>query len=265
VSVYDLGDVATFTFKVTDTTGAPANATTVVATITLPDATSATPTVSNPVTGTYTATYTPSQIGRHGVRFVATGTNATAQTDVFDVRDSALLPLIGLGETKDHLNIPAATTTYDDELRRHIDTATELVETHCGRYFRRQTVVVYPHPDTTILLNPPVVSITSVVIDGTTISASNYHVNRTTGVLTLDTHPGYDVDDVTITYVAGTNTPPEPVRHATMLLTAHLWETQRGRVARPRATDDGYAPGTTFTMPRRVEEILAMYRLGGFA
>jgi len=265
VSVYDLGDVATFTFKVTDSTGAAANATTVVATITLPDATTVTPTVTNPATGTYTATYTPTLIGRHGVRFVATGTNATAQTDVFDVRDPYLLPLIGLAETKDHLNIPMTTTNLDEELRRMIDTATEMVETYCGRYFRRQTVTTTPAGgEFYYLLRPPVLSITSVVIDGTTLSSSAYRVNSASGVLQLVTTTGIYVDSMSVTYVAGYANPPEPVRHATILLTAHLYETQRGKLGRQRTSED-FQPGLAFTLPNRVSEILDQYRIGGFA
>ena len=48
---YDLGDVATLAVQIKDSTGTLANAGALAATITLPDGTTTTPTVSNPSTG----------------------------------------------------------------------------------------------------------------------------------------------------------------------------------------------------------------------
>ena len=70
---YDLGDVATLAVQIKDSTGTLANAGALAATITLPDGTTTTPTVSNPSTGNYQISYITTQLGRHGIRWVATG------------------------------------------------------------------------------------------------------------------------------------------------------------------------------------------------
>ena len=88
MSTYDLGDVAALSVAITDTTGAAANAGAVALTITLPDGTTTAPIVTNPATGSYTAAYTPTQSGRFGVRWVATGVNACAFTDTFTVAEA---------------------------------------------------------------------------------------------------------------------------------------------------------------------------------
>ena len=79
MSTYDLGDVVTVGVTVKDSAGVAADATTVVATVTLPDATTATPTVAHTGTGLYSVAYTPTMAGQHQIRWVATGTNASGR------------------------------------------------------------------------------------------------------------------------------------------------------------------------------------------
>ena len=69
-------------------------------TITLPDLTTASASVSNPSTGSYTATYTPTQVGLHRVRWVGTGTIVASYTDDFTVDDATLPSIVGLSELK---------------------------------------------------------------------------------------------------------------------------------------------------------------------
>ena len=141
---YDLGDVVPLGITITDSTGANANASAVTCTITLPDGTTSTGSVTNPSTGLYNCDFSPSQTGRHAVRWVATGTNASAYTDEFTVRDYADLGLLGLDEVKSHLNISATDTTLDEELRRFIDAATDLAEQYLGQILGRKTFTNEP-------------------------------------------------------------------------------------------------------------------------
>ena len=122
--MFDLGDVVPLAVNVKDTAGALANATAVVLTITLPDGTTATPSVTNSSTGVYSATYTPAVAGRFGVRWVATGTNASTYVDAFTVAAGA--GLISLDEVKAFLNITS--TTNDEELREFVAAATVAAE-----------------------------------------------------------------------------------------------------------------------------------------
>ena len=78
MAVFDLGDVANLTITVRNSSGVAANAGSVACTITQPDGTSSTPAVSNTGTGTYSAGFTPTQAGRHLIRWVATGANASS-------------------------------------------------------------------------------------------------------------------------------------------------------------------------------------------
>ena len=71
---------------VTDDSGAPIAATGVVVTVTLPNLTTATPAVTNPVLGTYSAYYPTTQGGRHVARWTgAIGANTLVIEEVFDV------------------------------------------------------------------------------------------------------------------------------------------------------------------------------------
>lgn len=266
MSTYDLGDVVRLDFLVTDLDGNPANPSTVTLTVVNPDGTTSTPAVANPAIGTFRADLTPTQFGRHAVTFRGTGSNATTQSDVFEVRDPAYLPLISLAEAKEHLNIPATTTTSDEELRRFLDVATEMVENHCGQIFRRQTVITTrPGGKSFYILDRPVLSVSSVVVNGTTLDPLNYKIALDAGVLQLLVGSGIYPDSVVITYVAGYANPPEIARHATRVLVAHLWETQRGRAGGINRKGDDFAPGSTFTMPNRVAELLEMITSPGFA
>ncbi|MEI6565953.1 MAG: hypothetical protein WCR20_04725, partial [Verrucomicrobiota bacterium] len=97
---YDQGDVVPLGISVTDSNGALANATTVTCTIYLPDGTSTSGTVTNASTGLYNCDYTPAQVGRYTVRWVATGTNASAFQDLFIVRDFSDIGIISLDDAK---------------------------------------------------------------------------------------------------------------------------------------------------------------------
>jgi hypothetical protein len=148
----------------------------------------------------------------------------------------------------------------------------QAVEDYTGRTFRRQSVVQnYDGGNDTIILdNTPVQSVTSVTEYGVTLTASQYAF-RSNGVMTRLWGPytagqwGRGRDSVTVTYVTGYTEVPAPVRHAALLLLQHLWETQLGSapLLRPSAEEE-YMPnlrGTSFTMPRRVMELLDPYVL----
>src|SRR3546814_17325246 len=86
-------------------------------TITRPDNTTVSVSPVTPVsTGTYTYDYATVQPGRHVVRWVATGANAGAYTDVFDVREAAPPLLFSLADARKHVN--ATVTTHRSEERR---------------------------------------------------------------------------------------------------------------------------------------------------
>lgn len=261
--MYDLGDPVGLKVTVTDPTGAVADATTVVCTITAPDLTTTTPTVSHPSTGTYTVTYTATQTGRHQVDWRATGTNASAFTDVFDVRAAGSVQLISLADAKAMLNI--TTTTNDEELRDYIAATTDAVEAECGAMLPR-TVTEYTQPvgRTMALSQTPVVSITSmntVLVGGYSFDPAGLYVDSATGIVLRKDRGIFPADSYVVTYVAGRgNVVPAAVAMAARIILKWLWQTQRGTGGR----GDQPAPTAAgFLIPNQAAELLKPYRRMG--
>lgn len=257
-------------------TGALADATSVAVAIILPDGTTATPpSVTHVSTGRYAASYTTVQAGRHKVAWTGTGTNAFVIETTFEVR-SATGWIVGLADAKDFLNITSSDTGYDDELGWFLDVVSQMAEDHCGQLFRRQSVVEKHSGDgpAVILHRSPVLSVTTVTENGTMLAATGYDFDPEAGIL-WRLGGSYSATDwasglrnVTVTYVAGWSDPPEPVRHGALVLLKHLWETQRGTFGLARAgasTEDGFVPGSTFSLPNRVIELWRPYVLPGVA
>jgi len=278
---YDLGDVVPLGITITDATGANANASAVTCTITLPDGTSSTGSVTNPATGQYNCDFQPSQVGRHSVRWVATGTNASAFTDDFTVRDYANIGVVSLNDVKTHLNIPLTDTTSDEELRSFMDAATDLIENYLGIIIGKRTFTseLYDGGNEFIrIMNPKVVSITSIYENGNLLNSNQYFVDPTgqrlyrlgSGTLYATNSYGYwtaGVNNVSVTYVAGFANPPAAVRQGTLETIRHLWQTQRGAMnvmGRVLNGDEMYQT-PTYSLPRRAMELLDPASLPGMA
>jgi len=281
MATYDLGDVAALGVTITDATGTPANATAVTATIYLPDGTSTTPTVTNSGTGLYDLTYTPTQVGRHALKWVATGTNASAYADEFNVRDFTELGIVSFDEVKAHLNIPTTYTTDDEELRRFIDSASDLAEGYVGQVLGRRTFTDELYDGGTEFVrirNPKALSITSVYENGELVSSNAYNLDYTgqrlyrigSGTLYATNSYGYwtgGFNNIKITYVAGYVNPPQAAKQGVLEIIRHLWTTQRGAISvmgRSQSGDEMYST-PTYSLPRRAMELLDPTSFPGMA
>lgn len=264
-STYDLGDVVALAVEIRDSAGDLANATAVTLTLTLPDGTSATPATGNPSTGRYTASYTPTVAGRFGVRWVATGSNASAYTDTFTVVDPAELGLVGLDDVKRHLNITS--TSSDEELRAVLLAATTAAEDYLRRPLRRLTASesFYTRNGNgrgLVLSRTDIAAIVEVVEDGSTLTADDYVADLNAGVVWREDGRCWEYPTTVEFTTAGVDSPA--LRQAVLELTRHLWETQRGSMPMmPRGVDgmDAFNPAMTYSLPRRVTELLAPYRM----
>jgi hypothetical protein len=278
-STYFLGSSVPLGITVTNSSGTAADATAVVLTITLPDGTTATPTVNHSGTGLYDVNYTPSQAGRHTVFWVATGTNASSYADDFTVRDPNSISIVSIDEVKDHLNISSTITTNDLELYRFVDAATEMAQNYTGTILGRQTFTneVYDGNQQTLrLLHPRAISIISVVENGITLGATDYALDYTGQRLDRVTsgslnEPNFfgiwapGARNITVSYVAGYVNPHPQAKQGVLEIVRHLWQTQRGSmnvITRNQNGDDFYS-GSTFSMPRRVMELLDPISLPG--
>lgn len=266
---FDYGDPVALSVQVRDSTGALANATTVTCTVTLPDGTTSSPSVTNASTGVYTISYAPTAAGRHVVRWTATGTNAAEFDDVFIVKARTATPLVSLADFKLHLNITS--TTNDEELRRMLLSASDLAERVTGRIFRL-TAFTESHDGGTgvvALRRLPVVSITSVTESGTAVAASGYTLDADSGLLFRgsSTSPWCWMDgqrNVAVTYVAGEGDPPQTAYDLVLELGRHMWRTQRGGAA-SSLNGDEYVPGAAYALTYRARELADSLRLPGLA
>jgi len=277
VDYVDLGDVKRLEVEVRDTAGALANAGTVTLTITLPDGTTTSPAVSNPSTGLYRVDYLTTVEGPHRWRMLATGANASAHTDVFEVRPALSPALVSLLAVKAHLNIPAATTTHDQELRRWIEATTQIVESHpvygVGPVLPRTVVEDHDGGQSVVYLNQtPVISLTSVVpvhTGGTTVTVADLDVNGTTGKLQYLTAGGYfPYGPYRFTYRAGYAVTQPNVSGGALIIIKGLWETQRGaglQSSLQGGTDIAELPGMGMYMWRAKLLLDATPRVPGVA
>jgi hypothetical protein len=281
MAVYDIGDVVSLGISIYNASGTLQNATAVTATVTAPDGTSSTPAVTNSSAGLYDISYTPSVAGRYRIRWIATGTNASAYTDEFSVRDYNDLGIVSLDEVKAHLNIPSTITTDDEEIRRFIDAGSDLAESYVGQILGRKTFTSELYDgniDTIRLRNPKAISITSVYENGTLLNSTAYvldptgqRISRvTTGSLNGPNYFGIwapGAQNISITYVAGWENPPAAAKQGVLEVIRHLWQTQRGAMnvmSRNQSGDDFYQ-GSTYSLPRRAMELLDPISLPGIA
>jgi hypothetical protein len=281
--LFDLGDIIPLSIEVKNAAGILSNAGAVSLTIGLPDGSVVTTTPSNPSPGRYEYDFPTSQAGRHSVRWVATGTNASAYADGFDVLPADVGYIVSLSAAKKHLNI--TNDVDDDELRDYIEAATKVVETYRNEAIVRRTIVerVDSVRGTSTLSQAgaaydmgyetggarrritvsttPVLSVTSVArVDGTyTWDMSQLDVDPDRGSITVLFGPLF-YGFVEVTYVAGYPVVPANITLAAKIIIDHLWQLQR----RPSlagssifgAETDATPSGFGFAIPNRAAELL---------
>lgn len=188
--------------------------------------------------------------------------------------------IITLEEAKTFLNITG--TDDDDELQTFVDAAESMWLNRGGPGASSPSYDEWHSGGrAAIVLNHiPVLAITSIVeAEGTSSStlteqdpgsasgSYGYSLDKKSGIVTRRVN-GYaarfasGLRNVHVVYTAGYVSAPDDVKLAIKLLTLHGWETQRGDLP---PSDDGYVQGTTYSWPRRVEEILAGYKVPGIA
>lgn len=263
---FDLGTTVPLGTTVRDSAGALANAGAMALTLTLPDNTTVTVSPVAPTsTGLYAYDYATVQAGCHTVRWVATGVNAGAYTDVFDVRAAAPPLLFSLASAKAQLEI--TTTTDDDELREYIEATTTAVEYFVGAVARRTvTQVVKGGSDRVLLHSTPVLAVTSVTgleawqqsVDTTAVDA-----DAETGVLRRIDGLLFPSGEYRVAYTVGRAAVPANVSLAAKLILQHLWRTKYGASRGLAGIGGGEdfavteaIPGLGYAIPNRALQLL---------
>jgi hypothetical protein len=285
-----VGDPAPLTFTLTDAAGNPVNAvaTQPVLTITLPDQTSATPSVSNPGTGIYTAVYSTVQAGHHLVKWVcADATYPGADADVFDVWSTASTNVLSRADAKGILSIAAANTTYDDLVDKVNGSVTSWLEWYCGAIVPQVHVeelgagglaVQLSQPnnaallawtqvpsqfsaDTTRTVPAPPSPMFPVLVYGVTYPLSQLSCDPVKGIVRQTSGLPFYYGPYLWRYSTGYQVIPQPVRLAGSVVLRHLYGFERGgsAVAVAGADEETTLTPFGFAVPNRAVEILAAF------
>lgn len=266
---YDIGDAVTITTRVRDSSGVLTDTTpNPVLTVTRPDGTTATPSITRTGVGQYQGTAAATLAGTWTYIWVSTGTIVAAEPGQFSVAASGVF-VASLEELKAHLNRnPAIDADYldDNELRTFLSAATRIVENYIGpisvRTFTERFVsnsgvgfsgVITPQ-------RIPLISVTSITPDnGTVINVADplqVTVDTDVGVILLNLNW---VPTGVVVYKAGRVSIPDSAKLAGMIIAAHMWETQNGGAGLPFPGDTSQVviSGSGFSIPNRAKELLA--------
>lgn len=180
-------------------------------------------------------------------------------------------PPVTLDEVRAHLNVTASVDISEFELQMHLDAATEAVENRVGPLVIRDVVERSVSWGRVALRLRPAVSITSV---STVLAGAVNPVAGDTSTLTLDSGSGVldltgrvaNGSTVEVAYRAGRGTVDQiegRFKLAVLIVTKHLWETQRGQGARGSRWGTQDAGGDDmaeilrgFALPRRALELI---------
>lgn len=261
----DLGDVYPLTINIFDADGELANAGDVTLTITLPDGSiNNVGSISPSSTGVYEYDYTTIQVGRHLVRWVATGANSSANNETFYVNPTDTGEFISLTHVKSHMQIRG--NDRDDKLRTYLAGACAVINERVGQVAPTTFVEDKPTQYGFIRLNHwPVIEVISV--DGLPGLAEVPAGNPATGVV------GWLLEDpylpiyigksgyFRVTYRAGLTEIPQNYILAALELTQHLWQVSQqnsGGGRPPVPNDEVVVAGTSFALPFNVRQLLGL-------
>jgi hypothetical protein len=244
--VPDLGDNLPFAFTVTNSAGAEADATSVTLTITRDGvAEPGSPfTVTSTTTGRYDKDYAAPAAGHYVGRWVATGANACAYVQVFDVEAADPGYLFSLARAKQHLDITV--TTVDEELRAWMSATTRIVERIVGPVLVR-TITDERHDGgpSLRLRQPPVLNDAAGLAvltvgpwftTGATYAAADLRVTPD-GLIERRDGGGF-AGTYAVTYQVGRRVIPSNISGAGLIILKGLWETQRGAAGLPLSDED---------------------------
>ena len=221
--------------------GSPVDAASATVTATLPDQTTATPSVTHDSLGNYHVDYVLAQEGLYRFDWQTTGP-VTFRTDY----ENAVVyrSVVGLDEMRDFLDV--LDTSRDDILRGIMHAATELAETIVGTCVIRQVTGEHITGTTRQAIRLPqgplptvnaVTSITSEWPGGPAWAGSDLMVYKDSGVVEPKNYMGFYYGPWKATYLAGRTVIPQRVTLAVKEIVYDLWATQR------MVTADSQMPG----------------------
>lgn len=162
-------------------------------------------------------------------------------------------PFVDVAEVKKHLNM--VTTTSDSELGGFISAACEMIRARIGEVLAVTAIDTVPvHDGRAVLRHRPVLS----------IETPGWVLLSPEGVASSPTGDGRAEVSYTAGRAATVAEVPGHIRLAGLELVRHLWSNSQARTGgsstRPvaGASDGSYMPGTSYSMPYRVRELLGL-------
>ena len=263
-----------------DATGALADASPLTLTVNKPDGTSqAYSALAHDSTGLYHQDLPDTDLTVLGAyQWYAVGTvgsfKAVLPSGKFDVFAPDEVTVLSLADAKDTLDIPQATTKYDDEIARKIATIEASLERMTGGPIVNRSITervqLTSGYTTFVLRKRPVVSVTSItnVASGATVSTSDLDIDTNSGVIHrklgwVFVGPYFQsIPAFTVVYIAGQGVvTPAAFSEAASVILQHLWESQRGQSSVPQygGEETVTLPGLGYAIPNRAAELLAPY------
>jgi hypothetical protein len=281
------GAVVPLTWTNTDTSGNPQNAATVTVTVTLPDGTTATPTVTHGGTGVYSAAYTTTQAGHHLVLWVAAdATYPGAFADSFEVQAQSDPTIVSQAEAKEILQL-TGTAQFDARIQGWNGSATEVIEYMCGPVVPQIVTETIPAGGTVVALSkPPVIGLVNwtqvpAELAGTGITVANpaspmlrtrlygiewpgtqLYCDPRRGIVTHTSGLPFFYCAYIWQYQAGRQVIPFAIYDAAKIILEHLYQVYRGGTgAQDVAAGESVTvlPGFGFAVPNRALELLQPY------
>ena len=266
---YEVGQTVTSAITVYD--GPPPNGIPIdlgvapACTITLPDGTTFDAAVVSTSVGIYQGAYTSTQVGTHRLRWTSIdqpNAGAFPISDTFEVWAANPRFIISLSEARDALNLAPTNTTNDNEIRLYVATATNLIEDVLGPVMPTSVTMTFDGGRPNLILNDTVISgVTSVAVNGTVLNPSSYNVDLAAGIvwMTYGTF-AFGARNVSVVYTIGATKIAPNITLAARELVRHLWQFGQ-QASRPAFGVDEYETvPATYTMPRRVLELLEPQR-----
>lgn len=260
----DLGDVYPLTINIFDADGQLANAGELTLTVTLPDGSINNVGVLSPVTtGIYQYDYATTQVGRHVVRWLATGPNASADGSTFYVDPTDTGEFISLTHVKQHMSISG--NDRDDLLRTYLAGACAVINERVGQIAPTTFVEDKCSQQGYVKLDHwPVIEVTSVqYLPGLMILPAGNAATGSPGWTLSDAYQPLQVGtgNFRVTYRAGRIDIPQNYILAALELTQHLWQVSQqnsGGGRQPVPNDEVIIQGTTYALPFNIRQLLGL-------
>lgn len=268
----------------TDTTGAPFEGTAVALTVTLPDGTTSSPTVTHDGNGSYSASFTTTQAGHHLVAWTAIASGAAdAFADTFEVQPAQDGTIVSLAEAKEILQL-GGTTELDLVLQGYNAAATGVIEYICGPVVQQTVTETLPGRGTVAVLSrPPVIQLLPWTVLPAQMAAlgitlpdpvspmlrtrlygiewplAELYVDERRGTVTHTSGLPFYYCSYLWQYQAGRVIIPATIYEAAKLILEHLFQVKRGGAAAADVASGesvSTVPGFGFAIPNRALELL---------